>query len=1036
MICKILLKDMLLFTSTILSAGRNSKYVIYIFLMVHLWSSAQQLTDLENLKKEIVTTLEPENKIKLLTEIALQEQHPDSILFYSAEGLRLSTLHNYANYQALHLLHESRAYITLNDVQRSLNRLEKAMLIPTDAPEVKAYGHYIEALYYSMLGDHQKAITILENHLKDATTPYYRGLILRLLMKSHNDVGHTTQALGYGFQAVEIAEKEKFEALLFDLYLVFSETYYAANKIDTSMEYLLKASQDIHEDYQNKALVNKQLGVIYQRGKEYDKAEKHYKDAINALKDEADNWHHLGAIYNSLSTVYRFTKRFELQDEALKKGEQYALKLADPRLLSMLQIQMAKYDDRFDNKDAAVVYAQKVFERSLSSKDTALIIESGTATGRYISSLGQYKEADYYFDQSDLHITNATSLKLRYLFTRAKARHYRKQGDNDNAYRFLKKYMYLGDSLNEIQYLKTTEELKIKYETEIKETEIQKLSENNKIQEEKINLQRKIYILITLLLLLISISVFSYFKNKRQKKLDEIQNELKIQNDLINTKNRIVENLSHEIRTPITIINGYSDLIVHNNVSPQLVTKYASLIHQNGDSLLNSINSFLTLLKSDHIVAKTQSIKKIFLKENIKKNVYAFTSNMHIKSQQLFFKTNIIEQCELEFNFEDLKKILNNLISNAIKYSESNSKVYVSALIKEDQLEVLVKDQGIGIKSSELEQIFTRFYQSDEKNKASGFGIGLALVKHICKKNEWKITVKSEKGLGSEFKLLVPLDLKNPSLYTQVESSDYEELKIEEDLEKNSKKEYPSVLLVDDNLEMLRYLQDLLSSFLDCHMAFDGESALKMVGRHKFHLIISDYKMPKMDGLEFKEELNKITGFDAIPFILLTSQYTADVLGTKLRYGINDYVTKPFNPRQFIASVRHVLSNGIYQSNAVQDHSEVIEFEGHITDLMEKINGLVKKNISDSNYSIGDLASDCGYSQKTLSKLVKEHTGLTLVKIMLEIRLLKAYELIANNKYSTIMEVIYAVGLTSRSYFNKKFVTRFGIKPNRLNGSS
>ena len=448
--------------------------------------------------------------------------------------------------------------------------------------------------------------------------------------------------------------------------------------------------------------------------------------------------------------------------------------------------------------------------------------------------------------------------------------------------------------------------------------------------------------------------------------------------------------------------------------------------------MIDSLNNFLALSRLTQTKLKNNLTSKVF-SNYIKELVFSFKANVALKNQSLHFKTNLKEGVLLDFDFENLKKIIYNLISNAIKYTDTQKSIYISAFIEDKDLIFTVKDSGIGIQKEELVPIFTRFYKSKNNSDSGGFGIGLSLVKELVTQMKGTINVVSEVNVGSVFTVRIPLHIKHPLLYvTALEQEAICVHEVEATSIEHSKPSLPKALIIDDNLEMIAYLKDLLSSKLDCTFAYNGVNGLALCKQEPFDLIISDYKMPQMNGFQFKAALNKLEGHKETPFIMLTANTINIEEDRYLQLGISDYIVKPFKNEELFARIHHLLENSQYLKKVENISKKEFEFTGSYSELMSDVNRIIILNITNEAFTVKVLAEECGFSQQHLTLILKSKTGLTPGKIILEVRLLKSYEYLLNNTYQTLNEVIYAVGLNSRAYFNKAFLNRFGIKPGEV----
>lgn len=607
--------------------------------------------------------------------------------------------------------------------------------------------------------------------------------------------------------------------------------------------------------------------------------------------------------------------------------------------------------------------------------------------------------------------------------------YYKKTGNYQKAFSLLEKNSKDVEAIN-----KTNS--KIQFEIAnynvTKEKEIIDLNELNETQEQEIKKNQEFFILIILVILLIIIIIAIVVYNNRIKKNLLFKADLENKNQIITLKNNLLENIAHEIRTPITIIKGYMMIVKEHTLNPQKITNYTNLSLKNLDNLTHSLNSFLTIFKNENNTSTPSNLEKKSLKNFLTEHINQFKEVSESKKITLYFKTNIVEKTAFEYEYNSIQKIIENLITNAIKYSNSGTAIYVSALLAQEGLTIIVKDEGFGIAKEEQQLIFSKYYQSKNHLISGGFGIGLSLVNQIVTQLKGTINLISELNLGSVFTVNLPFNIDNYALYTSEIKPEFKKLTNAIEIELIETNNFPKALIVDDNLDMIRYLKELFTPTLACIYAYNGQEALKLAKENSFDIIISDLKMPLMDGMQFKEELNKIDSYKDIPFIMITA-VSKDFLGDlKMTVGINDYIVKPFDKDEILTRVRALLENNVYKQNVLNSTDAKIDFKGPYSELINKINKIVIDNLENPAFNVKMLATEIGYSSKQLNNLLQAKIGITTVQVILEIRLLTAYDLILKNTYPSIGEAMYAVGFTSKSYFNKKFKTRFGIKPNDL----
>ncbi|MFY7672609.1 ATP-binding protein [Tenacibaculum sp. MEBiC06402] len=561
---------------------------------------------------------------------------------------------------------------------------------------------------------------------------------------------------------------------------------------------------------------------------------------------------------------------------------------------------------------------------------------------------------------------------------------------------------------------------------------ILELKEINRVSDLFLQQRKKFYILYTFLITFSVLAfLFFIFHSKRKKERLQLFYEYEKIKAVTDYKNRFIENLSHEISTPITIIIGYLRLIGNNPMDYSKVLKYTNLAKRSTENIANSLTNFLTLskLEKEHLNHKTLPLP---LGKFIEDCVISFQGVAEIKNISLFYKSNINLAEELDYDYDSLKKIINNLVSNAIKYTPPHKSIHFSAELLKEELVVVIKDEGIGIDKKEQELIFDRFYQSKQNQIYGGFGIGLSLVNELISKLKGSISLQSEKGNGSTFKVTLPVELKSYSKFLNEDKVAFKNITNQTQIKIEEPEDAPSILVVDDNIEIINYINELLSPNFNCTFAFDGVEALNKILELHFDVILCDLRIPILNGYELKAELNKNDRTKNIPYLLMTTSIKEFAEGKQNVLGIKDYLVKPFKDTELLTRINILIEKEQYQKQLQSINKSAINYKGAYADLMKKVNSIVVENINDKDFSVNKLAQLCGYSHKQFSQIIKEKSGLSPVKLILEIRLLMAYDLIINNTYQSINEVIFAVGLNSRSYFNKVFMNRFGVKPGKL----
>ena len=541
-----------------------------------------------------------------------------------------------------------------------------------------------------------------------------------------------------------------------------------------------------------------------------------------------------------------------------------------------------------------------------------------------------------------------------------------------------------------------------------------------------LNLLKKIFVAV--FLFLTAFVVFFYFKTYKLKKekINLTNNPIFLNKDLA-----YLENISREVKTPITSIMGYLNLMQEHTLDHVKRKKYLDKAYDNVEKMTSSLDNFLNIVNSDksHITIKTK--KEIKFNSFVREIVSSYQSNLEVKKIAFYYKTDVIDSLKINFEADSLKIILDTLISNAIKYSATSTSIYLSIQFSEQQISICLKDEGYGISEHERDNVFLQFHNTKNNKYISGYGIGLSLISKIIEKLNGKIRLESKLNVGSVFNVDIPLELKTYSLFKKSETIAFELLSKKNSLETQANNSFPNLLIVEDNIEIILYLKEIFSNFLNCTIAVNGKEALKFIKENNFNLIISELNLPIMDGAELKATINKIDTHKKVPFIMIASTVYDLSEDFKKNLGVEEYIQKPFSKDEILSRVQNILECSITLEKIMSNDTK-IDFESSHDDLMVKIKKTVMLNLTNSDFNVSKLAKICGYEKKKLGQILKSKFGLSIINIILEIRLQTAYDYIVKNKYPTLNEVIYAVGINSRTYFNKKFHEKFGLKAGEL----
>lgn len=570
----------------------------------------------------------------------------------------------------------------------------------------------------------------------------------------------------------------------------------------------------------------------------------------------------------------------------------------------------------------------------------------------------------------------------------------------------------------------------------------------SKVKTIKINIQPPLwrtttaYILYFILLsgLLLLIRKITLDRVHMRYEVAQFKHEADRANEMEQIKTKFFTNVSHEFRTPLSLIITPLDKLIENETEPEQ-KQQLKLVHRNARRLLNLVNQLLDFRKMEVQEVKLYpSIGDIvaFCKDIAD----SFTDISERKKIDFTFSSNI-DELEIYFDKDKMEKILFNLISNAYKYTSDNGKVSVKLIYsqqKENQIEntltIEVADSGIGIPPDKHEMIFERFFQTEAPASImnQGMGLGLAITKEFVKLHGGVISVKSEVNKGTCFTVLLPArkiynESDNFSLIPSV-SVEIENPVLDKKLSLSKK----TILLVEDNEDIRFYLKDNLSKIYHVEEAVNGKEGWDKAKSINPDLIVSDIMMPVMDGLELAGKIRNDLQTAHIPIILLTAMGNEEKQLEGYKIGVNDYIRKPFIFDILASRIKNLITQQAFLQKKFHKQIEVNPSEITITSIDEKFLkdalDVVEKHIDDTEFSVEDFSREIFMNRVTLYRKIQSLTGKTPSEFIRSIRLKRAAQLLGKSGQS-ITEIAWEVGFNDPKKFTKQFKDEFGITPSQ-----
>ena len=506
--------------------------------------------------------------------------------------------------------------------------------------------------------------------------------------------------------------------------------------------------------------------------------------------------------------------------------------------------------------------------------------------------------------------------------------------------------------------------------------------------------------------------------------------------------NFIFNNITHELLTPLTIISASIEKLREEHPSSRHDLELMDLNIQRSVRLLQQILETSKLQAGELKILVSQGDVMQYIKETarsleplmIRKHL-TFTINCKPESMMGWVDT------------DKMDKIIFNLLSNSAKYTPEGGFVTLNVATNNryDHIIIQVKDTGVGIPKDKMKRLFTRFYDGDyRRNRTFGTGLGLALTRDLIYLLGGRISCDSEEGRGTTFTLEIPI---NKESFTPSQIDERHQMQIHipeksiadlpqaenltEDTVPTADASASHVLIVEDNIELLRLMKRLLQPRYHVITANDGHEALQLIQTNKVDIVVSDVMMPEMDGYELTDHIKHNEIYSHLPVILLTAKTTEDDQQKALLTGADGYITKPFKIRDLQLRIDNLIANRqrIHSETLTQVEEPADDMNPEDREFLDRATQCVHRHISDSDYDREAFAADMGTSVSTLYNRLRDLTGKSMANFIRDIRIQEACKIAKNERNTRVSDIAYRVGFRDAKYFATAFKRITGKQP-------
>ncbi len=907
---------------------------------------------------------------------------------------------------------------------RSLYRLG-AIDLGEDNPD-KAKPRFEEGLKISHKINNRELIATGYYHLSH----YYEG------------VSDFVKAMFYLGQSLSIYQQLDMDKNIASCYDSYGKIYEQLGSYDKALNYYFK-SLKINQKLDNKrgtSVAKSNIGMVYMDSHDF-------KDAINffsqALKiDQSDNDKE-GIEINTMDIGVAHQKMGHYNDALnnYKRSLVIAKQIDDQIGVSLLLENIGSTLRQQGNDKEGLSYlfsALAIMERIHYRLNHTL----NDITDTYLA-LHNFSEAKKYAGMAVDSSKKTKDLdQLRYAYL-VLARANEKQGDFKDAYEALKQSDIAKDSLTGIQKTRQMQKLQVIYNTEQKEKKIKLLT----LEQQRATFRRNTYLISAALVIAFLVLLYNRQRLKSRKNSELLQKE----HEVAVMRSNFFDNISHEFRTPLTLILGPLQLLQAHIENPKM-KKQLGIMDMNVRRLLSLINQLLDLskLESGKITLKPSRFDIVHVVKGV---TMTFQSLAEMKEIELSLES-ARGHFDVYFDKGKIETILTNLLTNAFHFTPDKGRIKVVLTVSADNQNekgciISVSDSGSGIPEKDISTVFDRFHQSTNSRDQhyEGTGIGLALTKELVELHKGSISVSSKEGQGTEFIVSLPVGhelLNEPSIPEVSQNEDYRLQELLLDKEDRSEKsvihdlpqeDTPLLLLIEDNEDVMNYLKDILGETYQLLEERDGEAGIATAVETIPDLIISDVMMPKKNGYEVCDTLKQNEKTSHIPIILLTARASLDDKMHGLKTKADEYLTKPFVPRELLVRIQNLIESHRqlirkYKRKFIIKPDKILVNSIDEAFLL-RVGKVVEQHLDDEHFSVAQLGREVGMSRSQIHRKLVALTDQSATEFIRSFRLHRAKEMI-HQKAGSISEIAYAVGFGSPSYFSKCFRQEFGMKPSEV----
>ncbi len=984
---------------------------LLFFLFLNHTYAVSQTIEIDSLKSLLSSERNNDKRMELLDLIANKSTFTslDTAEVYANRLLKLATDQSDNNFKV-------KAFYKLGDIARRRYEMDLALTFATKADSLAN-----TTLNRGKINNLYGIIYLNKNSYDSALIFYDRGIKNAREARSWEDVVKNMNGMGM--------------------------VYFRKGEYPKALETNLKALNLIDSAQLDtpKGSIYGVIGVIYQNLSDYQKAYQNYELAI-----ESDSL--LGDTRGIITWKINWAIALQNDQKAVEAESMYLSSYEDsktygyPALEANVLANLGSFYKGEYQVDKAIETFKQSYEKAKELQISNIITFDLQNLGDLFMQKSNPKGALPYLMESKsmaykLGAKNSIMDVHKYL-----SNYFEKTQRPDSALKHFKLYKAFQDSIFDESKLSEIGKLEAEYEYDKQKLlDDQKHQQEMKVEQAKQKTQQTIIIISLIGVVIIgALLIFIYRRLQiisRQKKIIEKQNkELETKSEKLKgldiAKSNFFSNISHDLRSPLTLILGSIDQVLEEE---KLTSKSKELLesgYRNSKKLLFMTDEIrdLSRLQEGKMDLKLQLVR---IDAYLNLLVKMFSSAATLKRIILKFHSELSEERIVRIDPHQFEKIIYNLLSNAVKHTEELGSITLTVKDHSEvknQLLIEIKDTGIGIPQNLTQHIFDRYYQvpSQLPGETVGLGIGLALCKEIVELHQGEIWVESKENEGTTFTITLNYE-PNVSMSDAIIDEYYDpiyspmEITAQENLQLTDEKHNQTILVVEDHREIRQFISHILSTNYNLLLAKNGHEALSLLQSEKVDLIISDLMMPYMDGFELIKAIKETEQYQHIPVLIVSARTNEDDKLLLLRDGAEDIIAKPFSPNE----LRLKLSNLLQKKSNSERILKMFEPSNSQTNaeyvISKKLENLILSKVDDPNLSVIDLSNELAASERKVFRLIKKIYNMTPLELIKETRWKYLEEYLKKSEEITATEAASKIGLGNVTYFKKQFKDRFDL---------